>query len=154
MKLNEIHDNRGARKERMRVGRGEGSGKGKTCGSGTKGQKARTGVSINGFEGGQNPLYRRLPKRGFSNVAFATPIESVTLKQIQQLLSHQSVDVTKPLTLEVFHALGLVRKKTVMLKIIGQEVLSQAVIIEAHRASAGAKKALETAQSTLKLLTA
>lgn len=154
MKLNEIRDNLGARKERMRVGRGEGSGKGKTCGSGHKGQKARTGVSINGFEGGQNPLYRRLPKRGFSNVLFATSIEAVSLKQIQFLLAGKTIDASQTLSVETFRSLGLIHKTTKMVKLIGNDVLTESITIEVHRASEGAKAALENAKGTLRLLTA
>src|SRR3546814_14471999 len=85
MRLNQIADNPGARKDRMRVGRGIGSGKGKTSGRGVKGQKARTGVSINGFEGGQTPIYRRLPKRGF-NVPFPTVYEEVNIGRLQAVI--------------------------------------------------------------------
>src|SRR5271168_1463136 len=92
MKLNELHDNPGARKERMRVGRGIGSGKGKTSGRGVKGQKARTGVSINGFEGGQMPLYRRLPKRGFNNVSAQHFVE-INLDRLQKAIDAGKIDI-------------------------------------------------------------
>ena len=95
MKLNELHDNPGARKARMRVGRGIGSGKGKTAGRGVKGQKARTGVAIKGFEGGQMPLHRRLPKRGFNNL-FAKKFNELNLGRIQAAVDSGRLDGKKP----------------------------------------------------------
>jgi large subunit ribosomal protein L15 len=154
MKLNEIRDNPGARKKSVRVGRGEGSGIGKTCGRGTKGQGSRTGVSLNGFEGGQTALYRRLPKRGFSNVMFATPIESVTLKQIQSAMARKIIDVTQPLNFDVFKQLGFVSNNAKMVKLIGSDVLTQSLKIEVHRASAGALKSVENAKGSLTITAA
>lgn len=107
MKLNEIRDNPGARKERMRVGRGIGSGKGKTAGRGVKGQKARTGVAIKGFEGGQMPLHRRLPKRGFHNL-FAKDYAVVNLGRVQKAIDEGRLDPAKPITEEVLREAGLV----------------------------------------------
>src|SRR3989338_365584 len=97
MKLNEIRDNEGARRRKMRVSRGIGSGKGKTGGRGGKGQTARTGVSINGFEGGQMPLYRRLPKRGFTNI-FALRFMEVNLSSLQNALKAGKLDGKKTIT--------------------------------------------------------
>src|SRR5580698_1049295 len=97
MKLNDLRDNAGARKKRMIVGRGIGSGKGKTCGRGVKGQKARTGVSVVGFEGGQMPLYRRLPKRGFNNI-FANRYAEINLGRLQQAIESGRLDAKKPIT--------------------------------------------------------
>ncbi len=92
MKLTDLRDNPGATKERMRVGRGIGSGKGKTAGRGVKGQKARAGVAVKGFEGGQMPLHRRLPKRGFSNVDFARDLNEVNLGRVQQAIDAGKLD--------------------------------------------------------------
>src|SRR5689334_25313608 len=99
MKLNEIADNAGARKARMRVGRGIGSGKGKTGGRGVKGQKARTGVAVKGFEGGQMPLYRRLPKRGFWN-PFSKDLNEVNIGRIQEAVDANKLDASQPVTVE------------------------------------------------------
>src|SRR5438093_2677789 len=99
MKLNEISDNPGATKNRMRVGRGIGSGKGKTAGRGVKGQKARTGVAVKGFEGGQMPLHRRLPKRGFWN-PFSTDYNEVNLGRVQQAVDAGKLAAGEPVTIE------------------------------------------------------
>jgi large subunit ribosomal protein L15 len=107
MKLNDLRDNEGARKKRMIVGRGIGSGKGKTCGRGVKGQKARTGVSIRGFEGGQMPLHRRLPKRGFNNI-FAKEYAELNLGRLQQAIEAKRLDATKPITATELVAAGVV----------------------------------------------
>jgi large subunit ribosomal protein L15 len=107
MKLNDLRDNEGARKKRMIVGRGIGSGKGKTCGRGVKGQKARTGVSIRGFEGGQMPLHRRLPKRGFNNI-FPKEYAELNLGRLQQAIEAKRLDATKPITATELVAAGVV----------------------------------------------
>ena len=107
MQLNELKDNDGATKNRKRVGRGIGSGKGKTCGRGVKGQKSRTGVSINGFEGGQMPIYPRLPKRGFNNfnrVEFAT----VNLSELQRAVDAKRLDAKKTVDRAALQAAGLI----------------------------------------------
>src|SRR5580700_9155832 len=106
MKLNDIKDNPGSSKERMRVGRGIGSGKGKTAGRGVKGQKARTGVRVKGFEGGQMPLHRRLPKRGFWN-PFSTDFNEVNLGRIQQVVDAGVLDVAQTITVETLVAAGV-----------------------------------------------
>ena len=108
MKLNEIRDNEGARKDRTRVGRGIGSGKGKTGGRGVKGQKSRTGVAIKGFEGGQMPIYRRLPKRGFNNKNFRTEYAVVNIGRLQSAIDAGKIDAKKPINAEVLQAAGLV----------------------------------------------
>ena len=95
MKLNEIKDNKGARLKSKRLGRGEGSGVGKPCGRGVKGQKARSGVAINGFEGGQNPLYMRMPKRGFNNKNFKTVFGEVNLSDLQTAVDAKKLDAKK-----------------------------------------------------------
>src|SRR5437763_6465955 len=107
MKLTELKDRPGARKTRRRVGRGIGSGKGKTAGRGVKGQKARTGVAVKGFEGGQMPLYRRLPKRGFWN-PFSTHLNEVNLGRIQEAVDANKLDAAQPVTLEALIAAGVV----------------------------------------------
>ena len=109
MKLNELHDNAGSSKSRMRVGRGIGSGKGKTCGRGVKGQKARTGVAIKGFEGGQMPLHRRLPKRGFWN-PFRTNYNEVNIGRIQDAINAGKLDPEAIVTNEALIASGVISK--------------------------------------------
>ena len=106
MKLNEIRDNAGATKNRMRVGRGIGSGKGKTSGRGVKGQTSRTGVAIKGFEGGQMPLHRRLPKRGFTNI-FAKDYSVANLGKVQQAIESGKLDASQPITGEILVAAGV-----------------------------------------------
>src|ERR687893_1248862 len=107
MKLNELSDNPGAMKSRMRVGRGIGSGKGKTAGRGVKGQKARTGVSIKGFEGGQMPLHRRLPKRGF-NKPNRRELNEVNLGRIQEAIAAGKLDQGAPITVESLVTAGVI----------------------------------------------
>src|SRR3954463_14332598 len=106
MKLNEIRDNEGSTKNRMRVGRGIGSGKGKTGGRGVKGQKARTGVAIKGFEGGQMPLHRRLPKRGFNN-HHARDLNEVNVGRIQLAIDSKSLDASQTITVDALVAAGI-----------------------------------------------
>src|SRR5215208_7338771 len=105
MKLNEIADNAGARKARMRVGRGIGSGKGKTAGRGQKGQKSRSGVAVKGFEGGQMPLHMRLPKRGFNNI-FAKDYAEVNLGAVQKLVDAKKLDTKGPIDHAALKAAG------------------------------------------------
>src|SRR5258707_2339998 len=107
-KLNELSPRPGSTKNRMRVGRGPGSGKGKTGGRGVKGQKSRTGVAIKGFEGGQMPLHRRLPKRGFNNI-FAKDFNEVSLGRIQVAIDAGKLDATKPVTAETLKEAGVIR---------------------------------------------
>ena len=119
MKLNEIADNPGSSPSRMRVGRGIGSGKGKTCGRGVKGQKARTGVAIKGFEGGQMPLHRRLPKRGFHN-PFTIHYNEVNLGRIQAAVDAGKLDPAVPVTNELLIAAGVCTKPREGVKILGR----------------------------------
>src|SRR4051794_1267717 len=123
MKLNDIRDNDGATKNRMRVGRGIGSGKGKTAGRGVKGQKARTGVSIKGFEGGQMPLHRRLPKRGFTPPN-ARDLNEVNLGRIQEAVAAGKLDQGAPVTAQALVAAGVVSKIPAGGKILGVGGLS------------------------------
>jgi len=120
MKLNNIRDNAGAHKKKMCVGRGIGCGKGKTCGRGVKGQKARTGVSIKGFEGGQMPLMRRLPKRGFKNI-FAKEYSEVNLGRLQQAIDAGRIDASKPITSETLMSSGIVSKARDGVRLIGHQ---------------------------------
>jgi large subunit ribosomal protein L15 len=123
MKLNEIADNPGSSPSRMRVGRGIGSGKGKTCGRGVKGQKARTGVAIKGFEGGQMPLHRRLPKRGFHN-PFTIHYNEVNLGRIQAAVDAGKLDPAVPVTNESLIAAGVCTKPREGVKILGKGALT------------------------------
>lgn len=153
MKLNDISDNPGASKDRMRVGRGIGSGKGKTCGRGVKGQKARTGVAVKGFEGGQMPLHRRLPKRGFYN-PFSTDYNEVNLGRIQQAVEAGKLDAAAPVTLEALIAAGVIAKPRDGVKILGNGKLEAKLAFEVAAASKGAVAAIEGAGGSIKLLSA
>lgn len=151
MKLNDIRDNAGAKKARMRVGRGIGSGKGKTAGRGVKGQKARTGVAVKGFEGGQMPLYRRLPKRGFWN-PFSTDLNEVNLGRIQEAVDAQKLDVSKPVTVEALIEAGVVSKPRDGVKILGNGELKAKLAFEVFGASKSALAAIEKAGGSVKIL--
>jgi large subunit ribosomal protein L15 len=153
MKLNGISDNPGSSKDRMRVGRGIGSGKGKTGGRGVKGQKARTGVAIKGFEGGQMPLHRRLPKRGFWN-PFSTNYNEVNLGRIQQAVEAGKLDATAPVTLESLMAAGVLTKARDGVKILGQGELTARLTFEVAAASKSAVAAIEKAGGAITLLVA
>ena len=152
MKLNEIRDNEGASKNRMRVGRGIGSGKGKTGGRGVKGQTSRSGVSINAFEGGQMPLHRRLPKRGFVNI-FRKDFNELNLDRVQTAIDAGKLDATKPVTVEVLVAAGVLSKKRDGVKLLGKGALTtQNVAFEVYAASKTALEAIEKAGGSVKLL--
>lgn len=144
MKLNEIRDNEGAHKKRMRVGRGPGSGKGKTAGRGIKGQKSRSGVAIGGYEGGQMPLYRRLPKRGFT-APNAKSFAVVNLGQIQTFIDAGKIDAAAELTEDALVASGLVRRKLDGIRLLGKGELTSAVTITVTGASKSAVEAVEKA---------
>lgn len=151
MKLNEIRDNPGSSKDRMRVGRGIGSGKGKTGGRGVKGQKARTGVAIKGFEGGQMPLHRRLPKRGFWN-PFSTDYNEVNLGRIQQAIDAGKLEAGAAVTIDSLVASGLCSKRRDGVKILGVGDLTAALTFEVAAASRSAMAAIEKAGGSVKLL--
>ena len=151
MKLNGISDNPGSSKERMRVGRGIGSGKGKTSGRGVKGQKARTGVAIKGFEGGQMPLHRRLPKRGFNPVS-PLNLNEVNLGRVQAAIDAGKLDVSAPVTVEVLIAAGVVTHPRDGVKILGNGELTAAVHFEVYGASKSALAAIEKAGGSVKTL--
>lgn len=151
MKLNEIRDNEGSTKNRMRVGRGIGSGKGKTGGRGVKGQKSRTGVAIKGFEGGQMPLHRRLPKRGF-NKPNAIELNEVNIGRIQQAVDAGKLDKSAPITNEALLAAGVVSKPRDGLKILGVGELKAKLTFQVTRASKSAVAAIEKAGGSVTLL--
>jgi large subunit ribosomal protein L15 len=153
MKLNEISDRDGATKARMRVGRGIGSGKGKTCGRGVKGQKARTGVAIKGFEGGQMPLHRRLPKRGFK-APFPTDYNEVNLGRIQAAVDAGKLDPAAPVTIAGLVAAGLCAKPRDGVKILGRGEISAKLVFEVAAASKSAVAAIESAGGSITLLDA
>ena len=153
MKLNEISDNPGSSKERMRVGRGIGSGKGKTAGRGVKGQKARTGVAVKGFEGGQMPLHRRLPKRGFWN-PFSTDYNEVNLGRIQQAIDSGKLAGGEPVTVEALVAAGVCSKPRDGVKLLGNGEISAKLSFEVAAASKSAVAAIEKAGGSVTLLAA
>src|ERR1700689_240973 len=134
MKLNDLRDNKGARKDRICVGRGIGSGKGKTSGRGVKGQKARTGVALRGFEGGQMPLHRRLPKRGFNNI-FAKEYAELNLGRLQEAIESGRVDAKKPITAESLTAAGIVAKARDGIRLLGKGEIKSKVEVTVAGAS-------------------
>jgi len=144
MKLNELSDNPGAKKGRMRVGRGIGSGKGKTGGRGVKGQKSRTGVAIKGFEGGQMPIYRRLPKRGFNNL-FTKVYAEVNLGRLQKAIEAGKIDPAQVVDSAALAAAGLVRDAGLPVSLLAKGQLTSKVAISVARASKGAVAAVEAA---------
>lgn len=144
MKLNEIRDNSGSRANRKRVGRGIGSGTGKTSGSGHKGQKARSGVSINGFEGGQMPIHRRLPKRGFNNI-FRKQYVVINVGSLQAAVDNKKLDAKKTVDVAALQAAGLVTKAKDGIRLLGNGEISAKLNIEVAGASASAIAAVEKA---------
>ncbi|WP_425045038.1 50S ribosomal protein L15 [Primorskyibacter sp. S87] len=150
MKLHELRDNPGATKKRTRVGRGPGSGKGKMGGRGIKGQKSRSGVSINGYEGGQMPLYQRLPKRGFNKPnrkAFAV----VNLGLIQKFVDAGKLDAKSAITEDVLVETGIVRRKLDGVRILAKGEITAKVDLEVTGASKAAVEAVEKAGGSLKV---
>jgi large subunit ribosomal protein L15 len=144
MMLNELRDNPGARPKSKRLGRGIGSGKGKTSGKGVKGQKARTGVSLNGFEGGQMPIYRRLPKRGFFNL-FRKEYSPVNLRTLEAAIAAGKLDAGQPIDENTLHAAGLVRGKLHGVRLLAGGEISRAITITVSGASAAAIEAVQKA---------
>lgn len=149
MKLNEISDVEGATHSRKRVGRGIGSGKGKTGGRGVKGQKSRSGVSINGFEGGQMPLFRRLPKRGFVNI-FAKNFNVVSLGRVQQAIDAGKLDASATVDLAALKAAGLVRRSKDGVRVLGDGELTAKVSFLVDGASKSAVEKVEKAGGSIK----
>jgi len=152
MKLNEIKPQEGSTKNRTRVGRGIGSGKGKTCGSGQKGQKSRSGVAIKGFEGGQMPLYQRLPKFGFSNVQFATSYAELTFVQLQHAIDTKKLDAKKEIDEESLVKAGVVRRKLDGVKVLATGELKTKVNLKVSKISKGALEAVEKAGGKVELI--
>ena len=147
-KLNELAPRPGSTKGRMRVGRGPGSGKGKTAGRGVKGQKSRTGVSIAGFEGGQMPLHMRMPKRGF-NKPFRKQFVEVNLWRIEQAIAAGKLDAKKPIDAEALLAAGVLRRAKDGVKLLGKGELKSKLDITVYAASASARAAVEKAGGSL-----
>ena len=143
-KLNEIRDNEGAHTERLRVGRGEGSGKGKTGGRGVKGQKSRSGVALRGFEGGQMPLHMRMPKRGFNN-PFAKKLAEVNLWRLDQAIKAGRLDAKKAVDAAALKAAGVIRRELDGVRLLGKGELKTRIDITVYSASASAIKAVEAA---------
>jgi large subunit ribosomal protein L15 len=152
MKLNQIADNPGARKNRLRVGRGIGSGMGKTGGRGGKGQTARSGVRIKGFEGGQMPLHRRLPKRGFSNVKFRVKLNEVNIGDVQKAIDAGTLDAKSAVDGAALVKAGLMRREKGGVRLLGSGELKAKVDFAVYGASKSAVAAVEKAGGTVKLL--
>jgi large subunit ribosomal protein L15 len=144
MKLNELRDNEGATKNRMRVGRGPGSGKGKTAGRGVKGQKSRTGVALAGFEGGQMPLHMRMPKRGFNN-PFALKLVEVNLWRIAKAIEAGKLDTKNPIDAQALIGAGVIRRAKDGVRLLGHGEISAKLDLTVWSATASAVKAIEAA---------
>ena len=151
MKLTDIRDNSGAKKSRIRVGRGIGSGKGKTAGRGQKGQKSRSGVAIKGFEGGQMPLHMRLPKRGFNNI-FAKDHAEVNLGAIQKLVDAGTLDAGSTVDHDALKAAGVGRGGTDGVRILGKGEFSAKLNFRVAGVSKGAREAIEKAGGSVELI--
>ncbi|KAB2659256.1 50S ribosomal protein L15 [Brucella tritici] len=150
MKLNDLRDKPGSVKARKRVGRGIGSGTGKTGGRGVKGQKSRSGVAINGFEGGQMPIYRRLPKRGFTNI-FAKSFNVVSLGRIQAAIDAGKLDAKAVVNLDSLKAAGVIRRAKDGVRILSDGELKAKVAFEVAGASKAAVEKIEKAGGSIKL---
>ncbi len=150
MRLNALSDRAGATKAKKRLGRGIGSGLGKTSGKGTKGQKSRAGVSIKGFEGGQMPLHRRLPKRGFNNI-FAKRFNELNLGRIQQAVESGRLDGKKTITVAALKEAGLIRREKDGVRLLGKGELTAKLAFEVTGASQSAIKAIEATGGTVTL---
>ena len=151
MKLNDIRDNKGARKSRVRVGRGIGSGLGKTAGRGQKGQKSRSGVSVWGFEGGQMPLHMRLPKRGFNNI-FARDYAEVNLGAVQKALDAGRLDAKGVVDHDALKAAGLARGGKDGVRVLGKGELKAKLALKIAGASKGAREAIEKAGGSIEII--
>jgi large subunit ribosomal protein L15 len=150
MRLNEISDRPGATKPKKRLGRGIGSGRGKTSGRGVKGQKARSGVAIKGFEGGQMPLHRRLPKRGFKNI-FTKKYNELNLGRVQEFVDSGRLDGKKPITIEALKEAGLIRRAKDGVRLLGHGEITSKLAFEVTGASGSAIKAVEAKGGTVTL---
>jgi large subunit ribosomal protein L15 len=152
MKLNQIADRPGSRKRRMRIGRGIGSGMGKTGGRGGKGQTARAGYSNKGFEGGQMPLHRRLPKRGFRNTSFAVRLNEINLGKVQAAIDAGLIDTAQPITAETLVKAGLMRRVKDGVKLLGSGEFRSKATFAVWRASRAAIAAVEKAGGSVTIL--
>jgi large subunit ribosomal protein L15 len=152
MKLSDLADNEGAHRKRFRIGRGIGSGKGKTGGRGGKGQTARSGVRIKGFEGGQMPLHRRLPKRGFKNSPFARKLNEVNLGRVQAAIEAGKLNIDAPVTVEVLVNAGILRRAKEWVRLLGAGEIKAKVAFEVFGASKSAVAAVEKAGGSVKVL--
>ncbi len=150
MKLNDLRDKDGATHSKKRLGRGIGSGSGKTAGRGVKGQKARSGVAINGFEGGQMPLYRRLPKRGFNNI-FAKSFTVVSLARIQAAVDAKKLDAKETVTAEALVAAGVIRRTKDGVRVLSDGELKAKLSFDVAGASKAAIEKIEKAGGSVKL---
>jgi large subunit ribosomal protein L15 len=151
MKLNELADKPGSRKKRIRVGRGIGSGKGKTGGRGGKGQTARSGVAIKGFEGGQMPLHRRLPKRGFNNI-FRKDFNEVGLETVQKAIDAGTLDAKAAVTAEALRQAGVIRRVRDGVRLLANGAIKAAVSFEIAGASKSARAAVEAAGGSVNIV--
>ncbi|MDC0457685.1 50S ribosomal protein L15 [Alphaproteobacteria bacterium] len=151
MNLNEIRDNKSAVKERKRIGRGIGSGTGKTSGQGHKGQKARSGVAIKGFEGGQMPIHRRLPKRGFTNIHRLSFTE-LNLSKIEEMIVAKKIDPKKTINLETLLEIGVIKKISAKVKILAKGSIKSKINIEVSAVSSKAKEAIEKLGGSVTLI--
>ncbi|MEM7169595.1 MAG: 50S ribosomal protein L15 [Pseudomonadota bacterium] len=151
MKLNQLSDNNGARRDRKRVGRGIGSGTGKTAGAGMKGQKSRSGVAIKGFEGGQMPLHRRLPKRGFTNI-FAKTYKPMNIGRLQSAIDAGKIDAKKPIDAAALASAGLIKNARDGVRLLAKGTLKAKIEVVVAGASKAAVAAVEEAGGTVTLL--
>jgi large subunit ribosomal protein L15 len=151
MRLNELRDNPGSHRPRKRIGRGIGSGTGKTSGKGQKGQKSRSGVSLLGFEGGQMPLYRRLPKRGFNNI-FRKEFLVINLGDLQKAVDAGKLDAKKPINADAFRAAGMIKKRKVGIRLLAKGELKAKVTVEVDGASKAAVAGVEKAGGKIVIL--
>ena len=154
MRLNELKDNPGSRKFRLRIGRGIGSGMGKTGGRGGKGQTARSGVAIKGFEGGQMPLHRRLPKRGFRNTSFQVKLNQINLGKVQAAIDAGLIDAGNPIDVATMVKAGLMRRAKGGVKLLGHGDFKAKASFSVYRASQSAIQAVEKAGGSVKILAA
>ena len=151
MKLNDIRDNKDAVKDRKRIGRGIGSGTGKTSGQGHKGQKARSGVAIKGFEGGQMPIHRRLPKRGFKNI-HRIEVSEINFDKIEKLISEKKIDPSKIIDAKKLLDLGIIKKINEKIKLLAKGELKNKINIEVTASSKTAKESVEKNGGVIKIV--
>jgi large subunit ribosomal protein L15 len=151
MNLNEIKDNHKSTKDRKRIGRGIGSGTGKTSGKGHKGQKARSGVAVKGFEGGQMPIHRRLPKRGFTNIN-RVPFVELNLEKIEKLITNKKINNQKSINSEYLLELGLIKNITSKVKLLAKGEIKSKINIEVSAASSKARELVEKVGGTVNVL--